>query len=259
MESRGREMRIRMASIRHFVLAVTMLGLGIVGLLHPGFVPIWNPVPATIPSYRAVLYIGPALSFISGIGVLFQRTAAIAARLLLVSLFLWLLLFRLPNFLSEPWFDVCWSVFPLMVMLAAAWVLYVWSAEPWDHKYLHFVSGNGGLRLARVLYGLSLVFFGAAHFIDVKDTLSLIPTWIFGHLFWAYFTGTAFIAAGVAVISGLFARFAVALSTLQIGLFLLLVWIPILATGPRSSFQWSETILNAALLAAAWTIANSYY
>jgi hypothetical protein len=143
-------------------------------------------------------------------------------------------------------------------MLAAAWVLYVWFAAAWDRKHLRFISGNGGLRIARLVYGVSLVFFGLAHFIDVKDTLSLIPIWIPGHLFWAYFTGTAFVAAGLAVVFGLCARLAVALSTLQIGLFLLLVWIPILAAGSKVPFQWSETILTGALLAAAWTIADSY-
>jgi hypothetical protein len=49
-----------------------------------------------------------------------------------------------------------------------------------------------------------------------------------------------------------------ALSAFQIGLFLLLVWIPIVAAGSKVPFQWSETILNTALLAAAWVIADSY-
>ena len=43
-----------------------------------------------------------------------------------------------------------------------------------------------------------------------------------------------------------------------VGLFLLLVWIPIVATGSKIPFQWSETILNAVLVAAAWVVANSY-
>jgi uncharacterized membrane protein len=143
-------------------------------------------------------------------------------------------------------------------MLAAAWVLYVWFAADWDRKHLSFISGKNGLRIARVLYGLSLIFFGVAHFIDVKDTLSLVPNWLPAHLLWAYFTGSAFLAAGVAVLIGLYARMAAALSALQIGLFLLLVWIPIVAAGSKVPFQWSETILNAALLAGAWIITDSY-
>jgi uncharacterized membrane protein len=114
------------------------------------------------------------------------------------------------------------------------------------------------LRIARVLFGLSLIFFGAAHFIDVKDTVSLIPRWLPAHLFWAYFTGCAFIAGGIATLVGFRARLAVTLSTIQIGLFLFLVWIPIVSIGSKIPFQWSETILNAALLAGAWVVSDSY-
>ena len=82
--------------------------------------------------------------------------------------------------------------------------------------------------------------------------------WLPGHLFWAYFTGCAFIAAGIAVLTNLYARLAVTLSVLQVALFLVLVWLPIVATGSKDPFQWSETILNVALLAGGWVIADSY-
>jgi uncharacterized membrane protein len=235
-----------------------MIGLGAVGLLHPGFVPLWSPVPAGVSAHQLLVYLGAVISIASGIGLLIQRTATIAARLLLTTLLLWLLLFRFPNFLLQPAFAACWSVFPLTLMLAAAWVLYVWFADDWDRKHLGFISGNSGLRIARSLYGLCLIFFGVAHFMDVIDTVSLIPHWLPGHLFWAYFTGCAFIAAGLATLIGFCARLAVTLSAFQLAAFLFLVWIPIVAKGSKNPFQWSETVLNAALLAGAWVVADSY-
>jgi uncharacterized membrane protein len=249
---------MRIASIGHTVFSVTMIGLGIVGLLYCDFVPVWNPVPANVPARELFVYLGALISLTSGIGLFVPRMANIAARLLFATLLLWLLLFRLPNFLHEPRFAACWTVFPLVVMLAAAWVLYVWFAADWDRKHLSFVSSNNGLRIARVLYGLSLIFFGMAHFLAVQATTPLVPNWLPAHLFWAYFTGSTFIAAGVAVLIGLYARLATALSALQIGLFLVLVWIPIVAAGSKVPFQWSETILTTALLSAAWVIADSY-
>ena len=238
---------MRIASIGHAFFAITMIALGAVGLLHPDFVPLWNPVPANIPAHDLLVYLGALISIASGIGLLVQRTAAIAACLLLTTLFLWLLLLRLPNFLFEPAFAACWSVFPLALMLAAAWLLYVWFAADWDRNHFTFISNHHGLRIARVLYGLSVIFFGVAHFIDVKDTVSLVPHWLPGHLFWAYFTGCAFIAAGLAPLIGFCARLAVTLSAFQISLFLFLVWIPTVATGSKDPFQWSEPVLNAAL------------
>jgi hypothetical protein len=234
-----------------------MIGLGIIGLLHRNFVPVWNPAPK-VSAGGLLVTLSSFISLSTGIGLLIQRMAGAATRLLLATFLVWLLLFRLPNFFLIPAFAACWSVFPLAVMLAAAWVLYVWFATDWDRKYLSFAVGSNGLRVARTLYGLSLIFFGAAHFIDVKDTVSLIPNWLPGHLFLAYFTGCAFIAAGVAALTGVYARLAVTLSVLQMTLFLVLVWIPIVAKGSRDPFQWSETILNVALVAGGWVVADSY-
>jgi hypothetical protein len=123
---------MRIASIGHAVLAITMIVLGVVSFLHPDFVPLWNPIPANVPARELLVYLSALISIASGIGLLVQRMAAIAARLLLTTLFLWLLLLRLPNFLLEPAFAACWSVFPLLVILAATWVLYVWFAGDWD-------------------------------------------------------------------------------------------------------------------------------
>ena len=64
---------MRIASIGHAFLAITVLGLGIVGVLYPGFVPIWTPIPVTVPAHRVLLYVGPALSLVSGIGVSFSE------------------------------------------------------------------------------------------------------------------------------------------------------------------------------------------
>lgn len=249
---------MRIANTGRAIFAVTMIGLGIIGLLDRSFVPVWSPAP-NVSAGGILVFVASLISLAAGIGLLIRRMAGAAARLLVATFVLWLLLFRLPNFLSVPAFAACWSVFPLTVMLAAALVLYAGFTTDWDRNHLRFVAGGNGLRIARSLYGLSLIFFGSAHFIDVKDTLSLIPNWLPGHLFWAYFTGCAFIAAGIAVLTGLCARLAVTLSVLQIMLFLVLVWLPIVAKGSRNPFQWSETIVNVALLAAGWVVADSYY
>src|SRR5262249_55958327 len=141
---------------------------------------------------------------------------------------------------------------------AAAWVLYARFATDWDTRHLRVATGESGLRIARALYGLAIIPFGIAHFQYVNQTSTLIPAWLPAHAAVAYFTGGAFIAAGIAVLIGVFARLAVVLSALQMGLFLLVVWIPIVVRGSLSPFQRGETIVTWVLAVAAWVVADSY-
>ncbi len=231
------------------VFAATFIALGILGLIQRDFSPIWQIAPKhSIPREVAALACA-LISLLSGIGLLRERGADVASRTLLAYLVTWLLIFRVTRFFVAPLAQDTWSGFAeTSAIVAGAWVLYAWLATHRDRD----------LRIARVLLGVALIPFGVAHFRYLEETASLVPGWLPWHTAWAFATGCAFIAAGIAVLTGVYARLAATLAALQLGVFTALVWVPAVATRPNT-FQWSEFAVSWTVTTAAWVVADSYF
>ena len=250
-------MTMRIKSLGHASFAAAMVGLGILGLVQGRSTPIWGGVPRGMPGRAALAYTCALVLLTTGSGLFWRRSAAVASRVLLVYLLAWLLLLRLPLLFISFTVDTWWAAAQAAVVVAAAWVLYVWFAGEQDAARVGFATGERGLRIARALYGLGLIPFGIAHFIYLERTASLVPGWLPWHVGLSYFTGAAFIAAGVAVLTGVAARLAATLVALQVGLFTLLVWVPIIMATPQPS-DWQEFIASIALTTVALVMADSY-
>jgi uncharacterized membrane protein YphA (DoxX/SURF4 family) len=62
--------------------------------------------------------------------------------------------------------------------------------------------------VSRIVFGVSMIIFGWQHFLYAAFLVNLVQKWLPAHAFWIYFTGTAMMAAGAAMATGILARLA---------------------------------------------------
>src|SRR5262245_38308955 len=82
---------MRIASPGHAAFAVMMIALGVVGFITHDFAGVWGGVPDGLPMREWLAYLCAFIALACGAGLLFRGTVALAARVLLGWLLLWLL------------------------------------------------------------------------------------------------------------------------------------------------------------------------
>ena len=243
----------------HTIFALTMVAIGVIGLLSKDFAPIWQPVPSSYPDRQLLADLCTLVSLTGGVGLLIKRTSAPAALVLLAYLLIWTIVFKVPFIIRAPLVEGSYqSCGENAVVIAGAWTIYVSNAEHWKSGGFGVLGGAAGLRTAHVIYGLALIAFGLSHFVYLNLTAPLVPTWLPAPVFWAYSTGAVYLVAGIALVTGILANWGAAAAAIQITLITLLVWGPMVLSWHLSPMHWQETIVSWALTASAWVVATSY-
>jgi len=106
-----------------------------------------------------------------------------------------------------------------------------------------------------VLFGIPWIIFGIQHYMYADFVSTLVPAYMPWRLFWAYFTGTAMLAAGVSFII----RWEVQLAAFLLGclmlLYLLMVHPPLLTKEPQVGQHWTRFMQDIAIMSAAFALA----
>lgn len=234
------------------VFGLSAVALGLVGLIWGDFANVWQPVPATVPHRALFAYIYAALLLLAGVALQFRPAARVGAIALAVLYCLPAALWARRVFEFPGMIGTWGGLAEELALIAAAIAIFVFLTER--------PSGAAKLasRIAAVVFGFCFITIGAEHFLALKETAAMVPHWIPPNgRFWAMFTGSAHVIAGLAIISGVLALVAARLLTAMIVVFGVLVWLPAVYAQPHVHMMWSANAINFALLAAAWAMADS--
>ncbi len=229
------------------VYGLAAILIGVVGLAFRH----WAPGGASLGQLAG--YGGDALLILGGVTINLGRRTAGCAALALAAYFAISAAVQLAPALLH-----AWKVWVTWQGLAEALAMSMGGLVAWS--LLGKDDDPGRARVAGIamrVFGLCLLVFGVSHVVYLKFTASLVPAWLPpSQAFWAYATGAAHIAAGLAILSGVRARLAAILLTAMFVIFGLLVHLPSVIRDPHSHANWSENGVNLALVGAAWCVAD---
>ncbi len=237
------------------LFAIGMIGLGVLALIYGDFALVWQPVSAWVPGRTVLAYGSGLLMLVCGAGLLFEATVAGAVRVLFPYLIIWLLL-KVPALVVAPQMEAVWlGAGELAVLLAGGWTLFARLSKVREGSSLAFATGEKGIRIARILFAVSLLPIGLSHIMYVQQTAALVPAWLPFRTGWAYLTGAGQIACGLGVLFSVLPRVAAMTEAGMLSLFTLLVWMPAIAAAPRTRLPWTAFFISWAIAAAGWAVA----
>ena len=211
--------------IQHFIYAKYAAGLG----------PPWIP-----GSPLRACFMGAAL-IIASLRIALNAKTRVTAMLLGLLLFLYFLLLYAPQLAANvhdfrPWT----SGAEILAMCGAAWAL----------------AGTPA-KLGRYLFALTLTVFGVQHFLYAQFVATIVPSWIPGHLFWAYAVGIAFIATTLSIFTNIKARLAATLLGIMFFTWVLILHLPRVASALHNGNEWTSAFVALAMCGGSWIIAGT--
>jgi uncharacterized membrane protein len=101
------------------------------------------------------------------------------------------------------------------------------------------------------LFAIAMAIGGADHFVTASFVAKIVPSWIPGHVFWAYLTAAIFLGCALGLLSRKYARFAATLLGITVLARVLFAYLPLTIT------KASEVANGLNYLAIHFTLAGA--
>lgn len=241
-----------------FVIALAGFGLEHFIFMHSLF--LGSILPYTAKGPVSAVLIGGFL-LVASLSLATGKGACVAARVLGAALIVDFLFIHIPRMAGAPGdASVRGLAFETLSIAAIAFVLAPWVTSPCSEGASR--AGLLGLgttaQIGRYLFAASLVIFSLMHFMLTSVIASLIPAWMPGHVFLAYFTGGCLVAAGLAIGTGKLAR----LACISLGV-MFLIWVvtlhaPRVAHAITNGDEWTSLLVAVAMAGGGFIVARMF-
>ncbi len=242
------------AQLGRYLIGLAATALGVQSVWLKIYVGRLQPVPAWVPRHAAIAILTGIFLIAVGLCILSGKWARLAATALAAMLLLWVVVLYLPLIFRSP--GAWLGTFETFAVFGGAWLLA--AVLPIDGKRRAWDGiVDRGATLGRLCFGVSLPVFGISHFVYHDFVATWVPAWIPCRLLWAYFTGAAHIAAGLAIVANVKSRLAATLAAVMYGSWVLIVHIPRVAAATHDAFEWNGIFVATALCASALLVAGT--
>jgi uncharacterized membrane protein len=250
----------KLSTLGRFFLAIAMTAFGAQHFFYLDFVTrVFPRLPAWIPAHTFLSCVLGALLLASGAAIMIEKAARTSALLLGAIILSSFALLYLPLLITTPPNGGLWTSAGKALALSGGSFLVAGSLpvkldSPANTLARVVRTLERFIPLGRFFLAAFLVLCGIEHFIYVEIVTRMVPSWIPGGVFWAYFAGVALIAGGVGIIVPMTSRLAGGLSGLMIFLWVLLVHIP-RAVAMRNSNETTAVFEALAFSGVAFLVA----
>ena len=236
---------------RVYGLGVMAIGMAclVFGEFDPG-----QPMPEHFPGRTALAYAAGAFMVVAAAAIEWRRTAAWGAAALTVYYTLFVVILMNGRvWLTDYAIYVTYEDIAMQLSIAAGGLIVYAATAKIDAALAGWLT-----RVGQLTFGVCALVFGGAHFVYMQNTASMVPKWLPPtQEFWGYATGVGFVAAGIAILTGVQAQLAAILMTAMLVSFGVLSNGLILLADHKSHWNWTESAVNLAVVGAAWVLADS--
>jgi uncharacterized membrane protein len=242
-----------LSNVGRIFYGIAIAGIGLLTIYYRDFpYTLIPPKHFWIPAIAILANVLGALLILAGAGIVFEKKPRSISLLLGTVLLLIFCFYFIPyQFMVSPnymHFGDWENAAKELALSGGAFVIAGCFSEKNETALIRILAKL--IPFGAILFSITIISFGIDHFLFAKEAADYVPSWVPYHLFWMYFTGTALLGSGLAIILKIKHGLAATLLGLMIFTWVIILHIPRVIDSPVA-YIGSE--VTSALIALAYS------